>query len=129
MLELSSLEILKNKKNLLAFSGGADSTSLFFLLIKHNIKFDIAIVNYNQRAQSIEEVAYAKELASKYNLECHTLLAPAIDKNFESKARESGRRVGSATCGLLRRYDHRILANYQRFRSRNSIIDTGILKP
>lgn len=88
MLEISSLEVLKNKKNLLAFSGGADSTALFFLLIKQNIKFDIAIVNYNQRAQSVKEVAYAKELASKYNLECHTLVAPKISKNFEAVARE-----------------------------------------
>lgn len=88
MLETSSLKLLKKKKNLLAFSGGADSTALFFLLIKQNIKFDIAIVNYNQRTQSIKEVAYAKELASKYNLECHTLVASKISKNFESKARE-----------------------------------------
>jgi len=88
MLELSSLGILKNKKNLLAFSGGADSTTLFFLLLKQNIKFDIAIVNYNQRAQSLKEVEYAKELASEYKLECHTLTAPKIEKNFESKARE-----------------------------------------
>jgi tRNA(Ile)-lysidine synthase len=88
MLELSSLGILKNKKNLLAFSGGADSTTLFFLLLKQNIKFDIAIVNYNQRAQSLKEVEYAKELATKHNLKCHTLVAPTIEKNFESKARE-----------------------------------------
>ncbi|EDZ63159.1 tRNA(Ile)-lysidine synthetase [Sulfurimonas gotlandica GD1] len=88
MLEISSLELLKNKKNLLAFSGGADSTALFFLLLKQNIKFDIAIVNYNERVQSIKEVEYAKELASKYNLECHTLVSPKISKNFESKARE-----------------------------------------
>ncbi|MFT5836496.1 MAG: tRNA(Ile)-lysidine synthase [Sulfurimonas sp.] len=88
MLETSSLEVLKNKKNLLAFSGGADSTALFFLLLEQNINFDIAIVNYNQRQQSIQEVDYAKELASKYNLECHTRIATKISKNFESKARE-----------------------------------------
>ncbi|WP_372999843.1 tRNA lysidine(34) synthetase TilS [Sulfurimonas sp.] len=88
MLEISSLEVLKNKKNLLAFSGGADSTALFFLLLNQNIKFDIAIVNYNERVQSIEEVAYAQKLASTHNLKCHTLVAPKITKNFESKARE-----------------------------------------
>jgi tRNA(Ile)-lysidine synthase len=88
MLDTSSLEVLQDKKNLLAFSGGADSTALFFLLIKQNIKFDIAIVNYNQRAQSIKEVEYAKELASTYNLECHSFVAPKIDKNFEAVARE-----------------------------------------
>jgi len=88
MLESSSLEILKNKKNLLAFSGGVDSTALFFLLLKQDIKFDIAIVNYNQRTQSIEEVAYAKELASTYNVKCYTIVAPKINKNFEAVARE-----------------------------------------
>ena len=88
MLELSSLEILKNRKNLLAFSGGGDSTSLFFLLLNQNIKFDIAIVNYNERQQSIKEVEYAQELASTHNLKCHVLVAQKINKNFESKARE-----------------------------------------
>ena len=44
-------ELIKTKKNLLAFSAGIDSTALFFLLLDNNIHFDIAIVNYNQRAQ------------------------------------------------------------------------------
>jgi tRNA(Ile)-lysidine synthase len=59
------LEKLKN--NLLAFSGGVDSTALFFYLLERNIPFDIAIVNYHTRAQSDKEVEYAKELAKKYN--------------------------------------------------------------
>ena len=88
MLEDSSLTLLKGKKNLLAFSAGGDSTALFFLLLKFDIKFDIAIVNYNTRKQSLDELAYAQELALKYNLLCHTLNAPKIEKNFESKARE-----------------------------------------
>ncbi len=88
MIELSSLSRLQNKKNLLAFSGGVDSTALFFLLLEQNIKFDIAIVNYNQRAQAKEELEYAKELASANKLICHILIAPDIEKNFEAKARE-----------------------------------------
>jgi len=88
MLETSSLDTLKGKKNLLAFSGGIDSTALFFLLLKHNIKFDIAIVNYHIRVQSQDEVKYAKELASRHDLKCYTLDAPKIEKNFEAKARE-----------------------------------------
>jgi tRNA(Ile)-lysidine synthase len=59
------LEKLQN--NLLAFSGGVDSTALFFYLLERNIPFDIAIVNYHTRKESDEEVAYAKELAKKYN--------------------------------------------------------------
>ena len=58
---------IKNQKNLLAFSAGVDSSALFFLLLEKNIPFDIAIVNYNLRVQSKEEVSYAKELALKYN--------------------------------------------------------------
>ena len=88
MLEPSSLDKLKGKKNLLAFSGGGDSTALFFLLLKHNIKFDIAIVNYNQRAQSEEEVKYAKDLADIHSLACYVHIAPKVRKNFEAKARE-----------------------------------------
>ncbi|MEA2099835.1 MAG: tRNA lysidine(34) synthetase TilS, partial [Campylobacterota bacterium] len=88
MLEDNSLSSLKDKKNLLAFSAGVDSSALFFLLLKNNIKFDIAIVNYNIREQSLEEVKYAKELASIHNLKCFVYEAPQIEKNFESKARE-----------------------------------------
>ncbi|MDO9266731.1 MAG: tRNA lysidine(34) synthetase TilS [Sulfurimonas sp.] len=88
MLEDKILSKLKDKKNLLAFSGGADSTALFFLLLKHNIQFDIAIVNYGIREQSKEEVAYAQELAYTHNLTCHIFNAPKINQNFESKARE-----------------------------------------
>lgn len=88
MLEDKTLLKLKGKKNLLAFSGGADSTALFFLLVKHDIGFDIAIVDYGIRKQSKEEVAYAKELADRYSLTCHILNAPKIKQNFEAKARE-----------------------------------------
>ena len=57
----------KNNKNLLGFSGGVDSSAMFFFLLNNNIDFDIAIVNYNLREQSKEEVKYAFELAKKYN--------------------------------------------------------------
>ena len=88
MLKNSSLEKLQGKKNLLAFSAGVDSTALFFILLENKIDFDIAIVNYNSREQSQEEVAYAKELAELHNLKCHTLNATKVDKNFEAHARE-----------------------------------------
>ena len=88
MVENSSLQELKGKKNLLAFSGGGDSTALFFILKNHNIPFDIAIVDYGVREQSKKEVAYAKELASLHNSTCHIFHAPPIKKNFESRARE-----------------------------------------
>ncbi|MCK9491124.1 MAG: tRNA lysidine(34) synthetase TilS [Sulfurimonas sp.] len=88
MLEHTCLDQLRGKKNLLAFSGGVDSSALFFLLLGEEIEFDIAIVNYKQRAQSEQEVSYAKDLAFNHNLLCHTFISPTIKSNFEAKARE-----------------------------------------
>jgi len=88
MLEQKTLELLKNKKNLLAFSGGVDSTALFFLLLNSGIKFDIAIVDYNVREQSKDEVLYAKELSKKYSIECHIHNSKKITNNFEANARK-----------------------------------------
>lgn len=80
-------EILKCGKGLLAFSGGADSSALFFILESKRIDFDIAIVDYGIREQSKQEVNYAKNLAKKYNKKCHVLESKNIDSNFESEAR------------------------------------------
>jgi len=76
------------RKNLLAFSAGIDSSALFFLLLENNIKFDIAIVDYNIRKQSKVEVAHAKALAKKYKLFCHTIQAPTFTSHFEKQARD-----------------------------------------
>ena len=79
---------ISTTKNLLAFSGGVDSTALFFLLHKQNIPFDIAIVDYNLRVQSKDEVAYAKELASKYGKKCFIKdVKLESTSNFEKEAR------------------------------------------
>ena len=82
------IENIKNKKNLLAFSAGIDSSALFFLLIENNIKFDIAIVDYGIREQSKEEVLHAKALAKKHKLFCHHIKAPIFDTHFEKQARD-----------------------------------------
>jgi len=79
--------LLAGRKNLLAFSAGIDSSALFFLLIEHHIKFDIAIVDYGIRAQSNEEVAHAKALAKQYDLQCHVGIAPQWESHFEEQAR------------------------------------------
>jgi tRNA(Ile)-lysidine synthase len=79
---------LSNKKNLLAFSAGVDSSALFFLLIKKHIKFDIAIVDYGIRTQSKTEVKHAKALAKRHKLFCHTITAPKYESHFEQKARD-----------------------------------------
>ena len=87
MLTKAALKPLQEGKNLLAFSGGVDSSALFFLLHEHQISFDIAIVNYNTREASAQEVAYAQELAQQYHLQCHLLETRLELKNFEAQAR------------------------------------------
>ena len=81
--------VVKNQRNLLAFSAGVDSTALFFLLLEQNIPFDIAIVDYNLRVQSKEEISYAKELSLKYN---KTIFLKNVTlentSNFEKTARD-----------------------------------------
>ena len=87
MLLTSTLEQLQAGPNLLAFSGGVDSSALFFLLLQANISFDITIVNYQTREQSEKEVAYAQALAEKYDKKCHLLVTTLTDVNFEATAR------------------------------------------
>jgi len=82
------LSHLKNKKNLLAFSAGVDSSALFFLLLAHDIKFDMAIVDYGIRVQSKKETLHAKALAKKHKLFCHSITAPRFDTHFEKQARD-----------------------------------------
>jgi tRNA(Ile)-lysidine synthase len=80
---------LKSSKNILAFSAGIDSTALFFLLIDKNIDFDIAIVNYNTREQSKEEISFAKYLSSKYAKKIYIKEIINIQtNNFEATARD-----------------------------------------
>ena len=87
MIKESTIDLLKSNKNLLAFSAGMDSSALFFILLEHNINFDIAIVNYGLREQAKDEINYAKELASKYNKEIFIANAPKFSSNFEANAR------------------------------------------
>ena len=82
------ISYLKQSKNLLAFSAGIDSSALFFMLRDYDIEFDIAIVDYGLRGQSILEVEYAKELAATYNKKCYSTKAPHFSSNFEANARK-----------------------------------------
>lgn len=89
MLKPECLNFLRTHKNLLAFSGGSDSSALFFLLLHENIDFDIALVNYNTRKQSGEEEAYALDLAKKYHKKCHIRQVHLSSSNFEHQARQA----------------------------------------
>ena len=83
----TNLEI-KSTHNLLAFSAGIDSTALFFMLMESNIPFDIAIVDYNQRLQSKDEVIYATQLSHKFKKKCFISSFPNTLKFNEKLARE-----------------------------------------
>ena len=74
--------------NVLAFSGGVDSSALFFTLLAYDIPFDVAFVNYHTRPSSDLEEAYAKTLCQTYHKQCHVFHAPPIEHNFEATARE-----------------------------------------
>lgn len=88
LLHNATLELLKTSKNLVAFSGGGDSTALFFLLLEQNIPFDIAHVNYQTRAQSNAEETYAKVLSQQYNKHLFTFTCKLENANFEHHARK-----------------------------------------
>lgn len=88
LLHDATLSFLKQTKNLLAFSGGIDSTALFFLLLEHDIPFDIAHVNYQTRAQSNDEETYAKELSHTHHKALFTFTCKLETSNFEHHARE-----------------------------------------
>lgn len=84
MIENNILQILKNSKNLLAFSHGCDSSALFFILLNLNIDFDIAIVNYNIRKESKDEIIKARILAKKYNKKCYVLDSNVIESSLKN---------------------------------------------
>jgi tRNA(Ile)-lysidine synthase len=88
MSELLHLDLLKEGRVLLAFSGGVDSTALFHLLIENNIAFDIAHVNYHTRDTSDAEEKSAEELAQQHALQCYTHSCRLGGVNFEHRARE-----------------------------------------
>ncbi len=87
MLDPTTLPLLHQGKNLLAFSGGVDSSALFFLLLDANIPFDIALVNYHTREQSDLEAEYAETLAHRFDKRCFIYDTHLDHSNFEAAAR------------------------------------------
>ena len=86
----AKLEKTKNLLNLLAFSGGTDSTALFFKMLEEGIQFDIILVNYQTRENSNKEEEFARSLAKKYNKKVYVkkLDFSLVSSNFEKKARD-----------------------------------------
>ena len=87
MLSAPVLHKIKSGRNLLAFSHGVDSTALFYILDEADVKFDLAIVDYNLRAQSKDEVASARDLAAKFNKQIYVKSVQLGESNFEHVAR------------------------------------------
>jgi len=87
MLRPELLEHLRHRRCLLAFSGGGDSTALFFLLEAAGIPCDLALVNYHTRPQSDEEARYAETLAARFDRRCFLRDAHLDGENFEHEAR------------------------------------------
>ena len=83
------LNLDRNKKYLLACSYGPDSMALFFLLLKDNYDFDVAIVNYNLRQESTAEVNGLKVFCDKHHKHLFVLeVKETISRNVEAKCRE-----------------------------------------
>lgn len=84
-----SFEPLYGKKNLLAFSGGVDSSALFFLLLSAKVEFDVACVNYQTRKNSDLEAKHVEEQAKKYHKKAYITTCKLKSSNFEHRAREA----------------------------------------
>ncbi|MBO7369853.1 MAG: tRNA lysidine(34) synthetase TilS [Campylobacter sp.] len=85
------LDFLSDRKNLLAFSHGSDSTALFYTLLNLGVKFDCAFVNYKTRENSDLEEICAKDLCDKFGVNLFVKTAPLNLENsgdFENTARK-----------------------------------------
>ena len=110
MLSAPVLHKLKSGRNLLAFSHGVDSTALFYLLDEAGVKFDLAIVDYNVRAQSKNEVASARHLAAKFNKQIYVKSVQLGESNFEHEARSARYEFFAEIC-RKQGYENLILAH------------------
>ncbi|WP_297895612.1 tRNA lysidine(34) synthetase TilS [uncultured Campylobacter sp.] len=110
MLSAPVLRKLKSGRNLLAFSHGVDSTALFYLLDEAGVKFDLAIVDYNVRSQSKDEVDSAQQLAAKFNKQIYVKSVRLGASNFEHEARAARYEFFAEIC-RERGYENLILAH------------------
>ena len=110
MLSAPVLHKLKSGRNLLAFSHGVDSTALFYLLDEAGVKFDLAIVDYNVRAQSKDEITSARQLALKFNKQIYVKSVHLDESNFEHEARTARYEFFGQIC-RERGYENLILAH------------------
>ncbi len=110
MISQNVREKLNSGANLLAFSHGIDSTALFYILEDAGIKFDLAMVDYNAREQSKNEIKSAKELADKFGKKIYTKSVFLDNSNFEKNAREARYEFFGEICQKFG-YENLILAH------------------
>lgn len=110
MISEVTLSLLRARRNLLAFSGGIDSTALFHLLSMQGILCDLAIVDYNRRAQSKKEVAYAHELAQRFGCKLFIKSITLPESDFEATARRARYQFFEELIAT-HRYDHLLTAH------------------
>ena len=110
MLSVPVLRKLKSGRNLLAFSHGVDSTALFYLLDEAGVEFGLAIVDYNVRAQSKDEIASAQDLAAKFNKQIYVKSVQLSESNFEHEARAARYDFFAEIC-CKQGYENLILAH------------------
>ena len=85
---MKELNLNKQKKYLVAVSGGPDSMALMDVLRKQKYCFEIAHVNYHHRDEALSEQKMIEEYSLKYSLKLHIKLAYFEQGNFEDWARE-----------------------------------------
>lgn len=79
----------EKKPFLLGLSGGADSTALFYLLLKLEVPFEAAHINHGWREESLKEEELLLKLCAEKKVPLHIkrLNFSAEDKNLEDLAR------------------------------------------
>lgn len=84
---------IKNKKVIVGFSAGPDSTALAFLLSKvakeYNLELILAYFNHNWRPdEALDEIEFSSQFAKKINAKFYFETAPNNVSKTEEKARE-----------------------------------------
>lgn len=110
MIKDEIIKLLKERKNLLAFSYGSDSTALFYILIDFKIEFDLVFINYKTRINSDVEEFEAKNLAKHFGKKIFIQNAPCFKNNFEKKARDFRYAFFEELCHK-KKYENLILAH------------------
>lgn len=120
---MTSLNLDKNKKYLLACSFGPDSMALFHLLVKNTYNFACAIVNYHLREESDLEVDGLLKYASQFNIKVHVYdVKEKINKNVEATCREIRYKFFKDLCAQFG-YDATLIAHHQ-----DDLIETYLMQ-